>query len=40
LHELTGKQKGTWAISVSGNWRVTFQFEDNDAIDVDYCDYH
>ena len=40
LHELTGKQKGTWAVSVSGNWRVTFRFEGNDALDVDYCDYH
>jgi len=39
LHELSGKKKGTWAVWVSGNCRVTFRFEGNDAIDVDYCDY-
>ena len=32
--------KDHWAISVSGNWRLTFMFEDNDAILVDYHDYH
>ncbi len=40
LHELKGKEKGTWAVSVSGNWRVTFIFEGPDAILVDYRDYH
>ena len=40
LHELKGKKKGTWAVSVSGNWRITFEFEGNDAINVDYIDYH
>ena len=40
LHELTGNRKGTWSVSVSGNWRVTFQFEGEDAIVVDYEDYH
>ena len=40
LHELKGKEKGTWAVSVSGNWRVTFEFKGNDAILVDYRDYH
>ncbi|MCA9413557.1 MAG: type II toxin-antitoxin system RelE/ParE family toxin [Candidatus Omnitrophica bacterium] len=34
------KWKGTWAVTVSGNWRITFRFEDGDAIDVDYEDYH
>ena len=28
------------AVSVSGNWRVTFGFEDGHALDVDYLDYH
>lgn len=32
--------KGHYAVSVSGNWRVTFRFEDGDAIDVDYVDFH
>lgn len=40
LHELKGKEKGTWLLWLSGNWRVTFRFEANDAIDVDYRDYH
>jgi len=40
LHKLKGKDAGTWAVWVSGNWRVTFQFEGADAILVDYCDYH
>ena len=40
LHELKGARKGTWSVWVSGNWRVTFRFERNDATDVDYEDYH
>ncbi len=40
LHKLTGKEKGTWSVWVSGNWRVTFQFDGPDAVDVDYLDYH
>ena len=40
LHELSGKEKGTWSVKVSGNWRVTFQFDGADAIAVDYQDYH
>lgn len=40
LHELKGNRKGTYAVKVSGNWRVTFQITDDDVIDVDYEDYH
>ena len=40
LHELKGPLKGHHAVSVSGNWRVTFRFEDGAAVDVDYVDYH
>jgi proteic killer suppression protein len=40
LHELGGREQGTWAVWVSGNWRVTFKFEGTDAIVVDYRDYH
>ena len=40
LHELKGSRRGQWAVSVSGNWRVTFRFEDGSATDVDYVDYH
>jgi toxin HigB-1 len=40
LHPLKGTRQGTWAVSVSGNWRVTFRFEGPDATDVAYEDYH
>jgi len=44
LHPLGKKGKldlrGHWAVSVSGNWRVTFRFEGNNAVDVNYIDYH
>ncbi len=40
LHPLKGSLSGHYAVSVSGNWRVTFRFEDGDAFDVDYMDYH
>lgn len=40
LHQLKGDRKGTWAVKVSGNWRLTFTFVGKDADDVDYEDYH
>ncbi|MCW5969272.1 MAG: type II toxin-antitoxin system RelE/ParE family toxin [Blastocatellales bacterium] len=40
LHPLKGKLKGRWAISVSGNWRLTFEFKDGDVHLLDYEDYH
>ncbi|MBI4487577.1 MAG: type II toxin-antitoxin system RelE/ParE family toxin [Deltaproteobacteria bacterium] len=40
MHELKGHRKGTWAVKVSGNWRVTFTFAGKNAVDVDYEDYH
>lgn len=40
LHQLKGDRKGTWAVKVSGNWRITFAFVGKDADDVDYEDYH
>ena len=40
LHPLSGELRDHYAVSVSGNWRVTFRFEDGHAIDVDYTDYH
>ena len=40
LHPLKGDRKGTWAVKVSGNWRVTFTFIGKDADDVNYEDYH
>jgi toxin HigB-1 len=40
LHELKGDRKGTWSIKVSGNWRITFNFENKDAYDIELEDYH
>lgn len=40
LHPLRGDRGGTWAVKVSGNWRVTFRFTGRDAEVVDYEDYH
>jgi toxin HigB-1 len=40
LHELKGDRKETWSIKVSGNWRITFKFRNNDAYDLDLEDYH
>lgn len=40
LHELKGDRKGTWAVKVSGNWRITFEFVGKDADGVGYEDYH
>ena len=40
LHQLSGNLAGHWAITVNGNWRLTFTFEGADAILVDYQDYH
>ncbi len=40
LHQLKGKLSGYFSVKVSGNWRLTFAFEDGDAVLVDYQDYH
>ena len=40
LHELKGNRKGTWSIRVDASWRLTFKFEDQDCLDVDYEQYH
>ena len=40
LHALKGALKGHWAVSVDGNWRLTFAFDGADAILVNYQDYH
>jgi proteic killer suppression protein len=39
-HPLSKDLEGHWAVSVNGNWRLTFSFEGQDAILVDYQDYH
>ncbi|WP_087506806.1 type II toxin-antitoxin system RelE/ParE family toxin [Neiella marina] len=40
LHPLKGERSGIWSITVSGNWRVTFEFVDGNAYILNYEDYH
>jgi toxin HigB-1 len=40
LHPLKGDLAGHWSVNVSGNWRLSFVFEGEDAVLVDYQDYH
>ena len=40
FHALKGDRKGEFAVSVSGNWRITFGFDDQDAVNVNLEDYH
>ncbi|HEY8914963.1 MAG TPA: type II toxin-antitoxin system RelE/ParE family toxin [Chitinophaga sp.] len=40
LHSLTGDLKGFWAVTVTGNYRIIFRFENENAYVVDYIDYH
>ena len=40
FHALTGDRKGQYAVWVSGNWRIVFEFEGQDATNVDLVDYH
>ena len=40
LHSLKGDRKGQWAMTVSGNWRITFAFDGEDVIVVNLEDYH
>jgi proteic killer suppression protein len=39
-HQLGGDRKGTWALHVTRNWRLTFRVEDHEIIEVNYEDYH
>ena len=40
FHRLIGDRKGTYAVKVSGNWRVTFRWDDDGPLAVDLEDYH
>lgn len=40
IHQLTGDRAGTWSVSVSGNWRITFAIDDGEIADLDLEDYH
>ncbi len=40
LHQLKGRSRKRWSIWVSGNWRLTFEFDGSDVYVLDYEDYH
>ncbi|HDL8237773.1 TPA: type II toxin-antitoxin system RelE/ParE family toxin [Yersinia enterocolitica] len=40
LHPLQGEREGIWSVTVSGNWRITFEFTAGDAFIINYEDYH
>ena len=40
LHPLRGERRGQWAVLVSGNWRVVFEFDGPDTTNIDLVDYH
>ncbi len=40
VHQLAGDRAGTWSISVSGNWRITFDIADDTVTNLDLQDYH
>jgi proteic killer suppression protein len=40
FHALTGNLAGRYAVTVRANWRITFAWDGQDAIEVDYEDYH
>lgn len=40
LHSLTGDRSGLWSITVTGNWRITFELTEGDVYIVNYEDYH
>lgn len=40
FHPLSGDRKGTYTVTVTGNWRITFRFDGMDAIDVNLENYH
>ena len=40
LHQLKGERRGVWSLKISGNYRITFRFQDGEAFDVHLEDYH
>ncbi len=40
VHRLKGRHGGSWSVTVSGNWRIVFRFDQGQAFDVDFIDYH
>ena len=42
LHPLKGDLKGFWSLTVTGNWRLAFRYDEagNTASEIDLIDYH
>jgi proteic killer suppression protein len=40
IHQLTGDRAGTWTVAASGNWRITFDLEQDEICNLDLEDYH
>jgi proteic killer suppression protein len=42
VHRLSGHRPGTWSLTVTRNWRLTFRIDRtaNEIVDLDYEDYH
>ncbi len=40
IHQLSGDRAGTWSLSVSGNWRITFDLEGDEVVNLNLEDYH
>jgi len=42
VHQLTGNRKGTWSLTITRNWRITFRIDqtEGEILDLDYEDYH
>ena len=40
IHQLVGDRAGTWSLSVSGNWRITFEIDGGEIANLDLEDYH
>lgn len=40
LHPLKAQMRGRWSVTVNGNWRLTFEFQDGNSYVLDYEDYH
>jgi len=42
IHHLTGDRKGTWSLTVTRNWRITFKIDEKkrEILDLDFADYH
>ena len=40
IHQLAGEREGSWSISVSGNWRITFKIMGGEIVNLDLEDHH